>query len=378
MREQAAPNTSALQASRIHADRRKFLIDPHVPTLAGENQNMPEINQRFVLASRPDAMPTPENFRLETAPVPDLAEGQLLVQTLYLSVDPYMRGRIKNVSSYAPPTQVDALMTGGGVGRVIASRNPGFAVGDIVMGDTGWQTHCLTSGGGFRKVDPSLAPISTSLGVLGMPGLTAYFGLLDLGKPKAGETVLVSGAAGAVGSLVGQIAKIRGCRAVGVAGTGDKVQWLTGELGFDAAFNYKTVAPEQYRDKLAELCPQGIDVYFDNTGGPLTDAVFPLINLRARVVICGQIHHYNQAKPEQGPRHLFHLVIKRARVEGFLVFDYAERYAEGLTQMAQWLREGKLKYREQIVEGFAQMPQAFIGMMNGDNTGKMLVKVKPE
>jgi NADPH-dependent curcumin reductase CurA len=333
------------------------------------------MNQRLVLASRPAGMPSPHNFRLETGPVPDPADGQVVVRVLYLSVDPYMRGRMKDAASYAAPTQIGEVMTGGGVGRVIASRNPRFDVGDIVVGETGWQTHCLSEGKGFRKVDPALAPISTSLGVLGMPGLTAYFGLLDLGKPKASESVVVSGAAGAVGSLVGQIAKLQGCHVVGVAGSDDKVRWVTDELGFDAAFNYKTVDPKDYRSTFASLCPQGIDVYFDNVGGPITDAVFPLINLRARVVICGQIHHYNDEKAAQGPRHLFHLVIKRARVEGFLVFDYAERYKEGLTQMAGWLREGKIKYREQFYAGIENTPRAFIGMLGGENTGKMLVKV---
>ena len=333
------------------------------------------MNRRLVLASRPAGMPSPDNFRLESAPAPEPAEGQIVIEVLYLSVDPYMRGRIKDAASYAAPIQIGELMTGGGVGRVIASRHPRYQPGEIVVGETGWQTHCLSDGKGFRKVDPSLAPISTSLGVLGMPGLTAYFGLLDLGKPKAGETVLVSGAAGAVGSLVGQIARIQGCRAVGIAGADDKIRWLTGELGFDAAFNYKTVEPREYRATIAALCPQGVDVYFDNVGGPITDAVFPAINLRARVLICGQIHHYNDEKAAQGPRHLFHLIVKRARVEGFLVFDYAERYKEGLTQMAQWLREGKLHYREQIQEGIENTPRAFIGMLGGENTGKMLVKV---
>jgi NADPH-dependent curcumin reductase CurA len=336
---------------------------------------MPEINQRFVLASRPAGMPSDENFQLESSPVPEPGEGEIVVRVLYLSVDPYMRGRMKDAASYAAPTPIGGLMTGGGVGRVTASRNARFAVGDIVMGDTGWQTHCVTDGRGFRKVDPALAPISTSLGVLGMPGLTAYFGLLEVGALKDGETVVVSGAAGAVGSLVGQIAKIHWCRVVGVAGADDKVQWLTGELGFDAAFNYKTVEPGQYRAKLAELCPGGIDVYFDNVGGPITDAVFPLMNVHARVVVCGQIHHYNDTKAAEGPRHLFHLVIKRARVEGFLVFDFAARYEEGLTRMAAWLREGKLKYREQVYEGIENVPRAFIGMLGGENTGKMVVKV---
>ena len=342
------------------------------------NSTMSVLHQRFVLASRPPALPAPDNFRLESAPLPEPGDGEILVAVLYLSVDPYMRGRMRDAASYADPVQIDEVMTGGGVGRVIASRHPKWAVGDIVVGVTGWQTHCVTDGKGFRKVDPSLAPISTSLGILGMPGLTAYFGLLDLGKPKPGETVLVSGAAGAVGSIVGQIAKIRACRAVGIAGADDKVAWLTGELGFDAAFNYKTVPEEDYRVRIGELCPQGIDIYFDNVGGPLTDAAFTQINLRARIAICGQIAHYNDEKAAYGPRHLFRLIVKRARVEGFLVSDYADRFREGLTEMAKWLKEGKLKYREQIYEGFENTPRAFIGMLQGENTGKMLVKLAAE
>lgn len=339
---------------------------------------MPELHRRFVLASRPPAMPSPDNFRLESAPVPQPGEGEILIAVLYLSVDPYMRGRMRDAASYARPVQIGELMTGGGVGRVIASRNPKWAVGDVAMGVTGWQTHCLTDGKGFRKVDPSLAPISTSLGILGMPGLTAYFGLLDLGRPKPGETVLVSGAAGAVGSIVGQIARIKECRAVGIAGAADKVAWLTGELGFDAAFNYKTVPEEQYRDKIGELCPNGVDIYFDNVGGPITDAAFARINERARIPICGQIAHYNDEKAAHGPRHLFRLIVKRARVEGFLVSDYADRFREGLAEMSEWLKQGKLKYREQIYEGFENTPRAFIGMLEGENTGKMLVKLASE
>ncbi|MCC6586411.1 MAG: NADP-dependent oxidoreductase [Bryobacterales bacterium] len=330
-------------------------------------------HSRWVLASRPSGMPEEANFRLEQGPVPEAKQGELLAEILYLTVDPYMRGRIKNAASYAKPVEIGELMQGGGVGRVIASNNPKFAPGDIVEGMTGWQSHVATDGKGYRKVDPSLAPVSTALGILGMPGLTAYFGLLDVGQPKAGETVLVSGAAGAVGSLVGQIGKITGCRVVGIAGADDKCRWLTEELGFDAAFNYKTVA--DYRAKLRELCPNGIDVYFDNVGGTITDAAIAEMNQFGRISICGQISGYNADKPETGPRLLFHFVVRRLRAQGFLVFDFFDRYPEGLRQMAAWLSEGKLKYREQFDYGIERVPAAFIAMLEGQNTGKMLVKV---
>jgi NADPH-dependent curcumin reductase CurA len=230
----------------------------------------------------------------------------------------------------------------------------------------------VSNGKGVRKVDPRLAPISTALGILGMPGLTAYFGLLDIGQPKAGETVVVSGAAGAVGSIVGQIAKIKGCRVVGIAGGDDKVRYIIDELGFDAAFNYKST--RQYVEKLHDLCPKGIDVYFDNVGGAITDAVIPLLNVHARLSICGQISQYNLEKPEVGPRWLWTLITKQARVEGFLVFQFAERFQQGIEEMAGWIRQGKLKYKEDIVDGFEELPRAFIGMLQGDNIGKRLVK----
>jgi NADPH-dependent curcumin reductase CurA len=321
-------------------------------------------------------MPSESDFNLAESELAEPADGQFVVEVLYLSVDPYMRGRMKAGASYAAPVEIGEPMEGGGVGRVVASRHSKFGEGDIVEGMTRWQSHLVTDGKGFRKVDPSLAPISTALGVLGMPGLTAYFGLLDLGKPQAGETVLVSGAAGAVGSIAGQIAKIHGCRVVGTAGTDEKVRWITTELGFDAGYNYKTVS--DHRAKLRELCPGGVDVYFDNTGGVVSDAALSSIKLRARIVLCGQISQYNLDKPEMGPRLLFQLIVKRARMEGFLVFDYAARYREGLAQLAQWVREGKLRYREQFFEGIENTPRAFIAMLEGANTGKMLVKVKPE
>ncbi len=240
-------------------------------------------NRQVTLASRPVGMPKESDFKLVEAPAPEPAAGEMLVKSLYISVDPYMRGRLRDAKSYAAPVEIGAVMVGGAVGGVIASNVSHFQPGNVVQGEFGWQKYAISGGKGVRKVDPSIAPISTSLGVLGMPGLTAYFGLLDIGQPKAGETVVVSGAAGAVGSLVGQIAKIKGCRAVGIAGTDEKVRYITGELGFDGAFNYRST--KNYVEKLKELCPKGIDVYFDNVGGTVTDAVIPLLNVRARLAI---------------------------------------------------------------------------------------------
>jgi NADPH-dependent curcumin reductase CurA len=330
-------------------------------------------NKRITLAVRPVGFSKESDFRLVEAPVPTPGPGQFLVQSLYLSVDPYMRGRMNAAKSYAPPVELGGVMVGGVVGQVVESHHPRFAAGEIVEGYFGWQQYAVSDGAGVRKVDPSLAPISTALGVLGMPGLTAYFGLLEIGKPQPGETVVVSGAAGAVGSLVGQIAKIQGCHVVGIAGTDEKVRYVVEELGFDSAFNYKSA--RNCRAKLKTLCPQGIDVYFDNVGGAITDAVIPLLNVRARLVICGQISQYNLERPEMGPRWLWALIVKQARAEGFLVFQFADRLEEGIRQMAQWLKEGKLKYRENIIEGLENAPRAFIGMLKGENIGKQLVKV---
>jgi len=330
------------------------------------------LNKKITLASRPVGMPKESDFKLVEAPVLQPNAGEMVVKSLYISVDPYMRGRMNDAKSYAAPVEIGAVMVGGVVGEVIESNNPKFGVGDIVQGEFGWQAYTITNGKGVRKIDPSIAPISTSLGILGMPGLTAYFGLLDIGQPKAGETVVVSGAAGAVGSIVGQIAKIKGCRVVGIAGDDAKVKYVVDELGFDAAFNYKTT--KNYVEKLKELCPKGIDVYFDNVGGPITDAVIPLLNTHARISVCGQISQYNVEKPETGPRWLWALIVKQARVEGFLVFQFADRFLQASAEMAQWIKDGKLKYKEDIVEGIENLPKAFIGMLQGDNTGKRLVK----
>jgi NADPH:quinone reductase len=334
----------------------------------------PSVNRQFVLAARPVGMPKESDFRLVDASIPALAPSQVLLRTMFFSVDPYMRGRMTGIRSYADPVDIGQLMVGGTVGKVIQSTHPQFRVGDDVAGYWGWQEFAVSDGKGLQKLDTSIAPPSTALGVLGVPGMTAYFGFLDICKPKPGETVVVSGAAGAVGSLVGQIAKIKGCRAVGVAGTDEKVAWIVDELGFDGAFNYKTT--ENYGAKLKELCPSGIDCYFDNVGGAVTDAVLPVLNVRARMSISGQISQYNSAKPEPGVRPYVYLLSKQARAEGFIITQFADRFPEGIAQMAQWLKEGKLKYRETIVEGFENMPRALIGVLQGDNTGKMIVAIR--
>jgi len=297
----------------------------------------------------------------------------MLIRIIYLSLDPYVRGRMNQAKSYAPSLEIGAVMVGGTVGKVVQSNHSGFVKGDIVEGMLGWQEYAISDGRGLRKIDPQVAPISTALGVLGMPGLTAYFGLLEVANPKPGETIVISGAAGAVGSVAGQIAKIKGCRVVGIAGSDAKINYLVGELGFDAAFNYRSV--ENYYEVLNEICPDGIDAYFDNVGGTITDAAFRLLKPKARVAICGQISQYNLEEPEMGPRLLLHLLVKQARAEGFLVFQFAERYPEALRQLTQWLKEGKLKYREDIVDGIGNAPSAFIAMLQGRNMGKQLVKL---
>ena len=332
------------------------------------------MNRQITLAARPVGYPKESDFKLVETPVPTPDDGQVLVKTIYLSVDPYMRGRMNQARSYAANVEFKEVMVGGVVAQVVESKHADFVSGDIVNAHIGWQEYGVSSGDGLRKIDPSIAPISTGVGILGMPGLTAYFGLLEVGDLQDGETVFVSGAAGAVGSIVGQIAKIKGCRVVGSAGTDEKIAYITDELGFDEAFNYKNV--DDYHVKLAELCPDGIDVYFDNVGGKITDAVFPNLRLKGRVVICGQISQYNLENPETGPRFLWYMITKRARIEGFLVSDFADKHAEGLAHMAEWLQRGKLHYRETIAEGgIENAPAAFISMLKGGNIGKQLVKI---
>jgi NADPH:quinone reductase len=334
---------------------------------------MATVNRQITLASRPVGFPKVSDFHLVYSPLPSPAAGEVLVRSVYLSLDPYMRGRMSDADSYARPVAIGEVMTGGAVAFVMESENPKFRAGDAVEGMLGWQEYAVAKGAELRKIDSSLAPLSTALGVLGMPGLTAYFGLLDICDPQRGETVVVSGAAGAVGMLVGQIAKIKGCRVVGVAGSDAKISWLLDELGFDAALNYKTAG--DLHGKLQELCPAGIDVYFDNVGGAITDAVVRLINVRARISVCGQISQYNLAKPEAGPRWLGQLIVKQAKVQGFLVSAYAARFLKGREQLARWLKQGKLKYREDVAHGIESAPQAFIGMLQGKNQGKQLVQL---
>lgn len=335
---------------------------------------MPTTNRQIQLAARPTGFPKESDFKLAETNAPQAKNGEVLIRTRFVSVDPYMRGRMNEARAYAEPFQIDQVIYGGAVGEVVESNNGKLKVGDIVHGMWGWQDYYATKGDDVYPVDPNLAPISTSLGVLGMPGLTAYFGFLDICEPKEGETVYVSGAAGAVGQLVGQIAKIKGCRAVGSAGTDEKIEFLTDECGYDGAFNYKK--DTDYVSKIRELCPKGIDCYFDNVGGEMTDAVFLNLNSFARISICGVISQYNLEKPEMGPRSTYTmLLIRQARAQGFLVFQFADRYPEGIKQMAQWIQEGKIRYREDIVDGLENTPKAFIRMLNGENKGKQLVRV---
>jgi NADPH-dependent curcumin reductase CurA len=334
---------------------------------------MTSTNRQITLAARPHGLPKESDFQLIESPIPLPGPGKVLVRAHYLSVDPYMRGRMNDRASYAEPVKLGEVMTAGAVGQIVKSNHAKFPEGAYVQGVLGWQEYALSDGSNIHLVSQDLAPLSAYLGVLGMPGLTAYFGLFDVGQPKAGETVLVSGAAGAVGSIAGQIAKINGCRVVGVAGTDEKVKLLCDELRFDAAFNYRS--EQNYYAKLKELCPSGIDVYFDNVGGTLTDAVFHRLNVHSRVCICGQISQYNSVEPELGPRLLWKLIETRAKVQGFLVLDYATRFREGVTQLAAWLRSGELQYRETIVQGLENTPRAFLDMLHGKNIGKQLVQI---
>ncbi len=332
------------------------------------------VNQAIVLAARPVGFPQPNDFRLEQRAVPQLQHGEFLVRVIYLSLDPYMRGRISDAKSYAASVQIGEVIVGGGVGRVVASENSRFKVGDTVVGSNfGWQQYAVSTGEGVTKVNPQLAPISTAVGVLGMPGLTAYFGLLDVGQPKPGETVVVSAASGAVGAVVGQIAKIGGCRVVGIVGSDEKAAYIREELGFDVAINYRTT--KNLTQALAEACPQGIDVYFENVGGEILDAVLRNLRVRARIAVCGMISEYNLEQPAAGPRPGRMLLVSRARMQGFLVFDYRDRYPEALEALAGWIRAGKLKYREDIVVGLDKAPEAFLGLMQGKNFGKLLIQV---
>jgi NADPH-dependent curcumin reductase CurA len=329
-------------------------------------------NKQILLVSRPAGLPTADTFKIIDAEMPQPAEGEVLIRALYLSVDPYMRGRMSDRKSYVAPFALNEVIDGGVVGEVVESRSAAFEPGDFVIGELGWALYSMASAKALRKIDTRLAPLTTALGILGMPGLTAYFGFLDIGQPQADETVVVSGAAGAVGTVVCQIAKIKGCRVVGISGSDEKNQYLEHELWVDETINYKTADLKQ---ALKDACPNGVDVYFDNVGGEISDAVLPLINKGARIVVCGQISLYNQEQPDVGPRAQPYLLVKMALMKGFIITQYAARYGEGVGQLAQWLAERKLKYVENIVEGFENTPQAFLGLFAGENLGKQLVKV---
>lgn len=330
------------------------------------------MNRRVVLAARPVGVPTQSDFRLEETPIPEPRHGECLVQVSYLSVDPYMRGRISGRKSYAAPVEVGQVIVGAAVGRVIKSKTEQFAEGEYVTGGMGWQEYATPSADLLRRVDPDAAPLSAHIGVLGMPGLTAYYGLLKVAGVNPGDTVCVSAAAGAVGSAVGQIARLKGCRAVGIAGGPKKCGWITGELGFDASIDYKG---DDVGGALKTAAPDGVDVYFDNVGGPVTDAVFPHLNVRSRVAICGQISQYNAIDAPVGPRLLWHFIVKRIRAQGFLVFDFREHDDAALAEMAAWIRGGQLKYTETVAQGIESAASAFIGMLGGANIGKQVVKL---
>jgi len=324
------------------------------------------------LASRPVGLPQRENWSIETVDAGHPQDGEFLAEVLYLSLDPAMRGWIRDVKSYVPPVEIGAVMRAGGVARVIESRHPDFAVGDHVLGITGIQSHWLSNGEAVRKVDPQAAPLPLYLGALGMPGMTAYFGILDVGAIKEGEVVLVSGAAGAVGSLVGQIAKIKGCRVVGIAGGLEKCAYLTGELGFDAAIDYKS---ESLYPAIKAACPEGIDVYFDNVGGETLDAALAFLRFHGRVVLCGAISQYNSTEPIHAPKNYLSLLINSGRMEGFIVFDFEKEYPRGIRDVGRWLAEGHLQSREHIVKGIETFPETLLMLFDGSNQGKLIIEV---
>jgi NADPH-dependent curcumin reductase CurA len=336
---------------------------------------MPATNTQVLFANRPSGWVKETDFLAVQADVPEPAEGEILIRNIYLSVDPYMRGRMNDARSYAAGFELGKPVEGGVVGQVVESRNGEFAEGTYVMGMLPWAQYAVSDGKGMRILDPKLGPLSYALGVLGMPGLTAYVGLLDIGAAKEGETVFVSAASGAVGSVVGQIAKIKGCRVVGSAGSDEKVAYITDDLGFDAGFNYKSY--DKLSHALSETCPEGIDVYFENVGGAMLDAVLPRLKLGGRIALCGMISQYNLEQPE--PIHnLIALLVSRATIRGFIVSDHYDRLPAFLEDMSGWLKAGKVKYREDIAEGIENTPHAFIGMLSGKNFGKQLVKIADE
>jgi NADPH-dependent curcumin reductase CurA len=329
------------------------------------------LSRRVTLAARPVGEPKESDFSLEDGPTPAPEAGEVLVRTLWASVDPYQRGRMSTRRSYARHLELGDVVTAQAVGEVAESRDSRYSAGDLVVGQLGWQEHAVVRGGSLRRVPPELDPPSLALHAVGATGFTAYFGLLDVGRPRPGDTVVVSGAAGAVGSVAGQIAKLAGCRTVGIAGGAEKGRDLRDLYGFDAAIDYKA---EDVRTALKAACPDGVDVYFDNVGGETTQAIVPRLNVGARIVICGQVSQYNLEQPEPGPGFGF-LIVFRARVEGFLVNDYVHRFGEAAARLGRWVSEGKIRWREHVTDGLENAPRAFIGMLRGENRGKALVKV---
>ncbi len=338
---------------------------------------MTHTNSREIrLKNRPEGMPRETDFEFAEIQLPEIGEGEVLVQNIYMSVDPYMRGRMYDRKSYIPPFQIGMPLDGGCVGRVIASKKDSFQVGDYVLGMLGWREYFVSDGQGLNKVDPAIAPIQSYLGTLGMPGLTAYAGLLHIGRPQEGQTVFVSAASGAVGSVVCQIAKLKGCRVVGSAGSDEKISWLLKEAGLDAAFNYKKVG-----DIIAEVgkhCPKGIDVYFENVGGVHLEAALEHMNTYGRIIACGMISMYNATEPVAGPTNLAYIIGKQLTMQGFIVTDHFDKMQQFYSDMGKWIVEGKIKWKETVVDGIENAPKAFIGLFRGENFGKMIVRIGPD
>jgi NADPH:quinone reductase len=330
-------------------------------------------SRQIIFASRPKGMPGPDNFVFEEYELPQINEGELLLQSIFISVDPYMRGRMNDAKSYVPPFELGKPLAGGVVAKVIESKSANFKTGDFVTGMLPWREKMIVPEKHVQKIDATIAPPSYYLGILGMPGLTAYFGLIHIGKPKAGETLVVSGAAGAVGVVVGQIGKIMGCRVVGIAGSDEKVQLLKSKFGFDEAINYKTTT--DLKGAIKAACPNGVDIYFDNVGGEISDAVIRNINFHARIPLCGQIALYNTTELPVGPRIQPWLLTRSVLMQGFIVGNFQSQFPEGISQLAAWVKEGKLTFIETIEHGFDKLPEALIGLFKGDNIGKMVVEI---
>ncbi|HEY8661273.1 MAG TPA: NADP-dependent oxidoreductase [Hanamia sp.] len=327
---------------------------------------------QIILASRPKGLPTKENFKTGTITNPDIKDGEVLIKGLFYSVDPYMRGLMNDAKSYVPPFQVGAPIEGFVIGEIKESKSDDFKKGDIVKGNLPWATETVVASKAIKKIDTNLAPASYYLGILGMPGLTAYFGITDIGKPKPGETIVISGAAGAVGIVAGQIAKLKGCKVVGIAGSDDKIKMLKEEFNFDEVINYKTTP--NINEAIIKACPNGVDIYFDNVGGEISDAVISNINFHARIILCGQISLYNATEIPVGPRLQPMLLTRSVLMQGFIVSNYQKNFSEGIQHLSQWVKEGKLKNEETIIDGFDKLPEALLGLFSGSNKGKMVVK----